>query len=215
MAATESTTEFTRQEQNLLAKGYPKLAGMTEKKFLGLLAPLRKKLGRLKPPAAKSERIPCVIVIREELVRADAAMRKVRIKGRQGHVAMQPVTPVAFQPLPGLKVPEASAYLLLDIETGRRSLNVTVARALPAIRRRKRSPLTIDEGVALLTHFPEILTDKERYNCVWLAGSRGSDKRVPALWSSYGRPRLGWCWENTPHTWLGCASCGGRTGSGK
>ena len=36
------------------------------------------------------------------------------------------------------------------------------------------------------------------------------DKRVPALWVSARRPRLGWCFQGAPHTWLGSASCGGR-----
>ena len=36
------------------------------------------------------------------------------------------------------------------------------------------------------------------------------DQRVPAFWISEGRPKLGWCWDRNPHTWLGTASCATR-----
>ena len=39
-----------------------------------------------------------------------------------------------------------------------------------------------------------------------MAGSRRGDQRVPAFWVSEGRPKLGWCWDRNPHTWLGTAS---------
>ena len=66
----------------------------------------------------------------------------------------------------------------------------------------------IEEGVALLTHFPEFLQPN---NCCSLLASRCGDKRVPALWLSEGRPKLGWCWAGNPHTWLGSASCAKRS----
>lgn len=47
------------------------------------------------------------------------------------------------------------------------------------------------------------------------------DSRTPALWISNGTgrdgkgrkdaPKLGWCWGNDRHTWLGIASAAGRT----
>ena len=68
-----------------------------------------------------------------------------------------------------------------------------------------------EEGVALVTHHPEILRNS---NCFSLLGSRRGDRRVTALWISKGKPRLGWCWAGNPHTWLGSASCGSRVGLG-
>jgi hypothetical protein len=35
---------------------------------------------------------------------------------------------------------------------------------------------------------------------------------VPAFWISERAPKLGWCWDGNPHTWLGVASAGVRTG---
>jgi hypothetical protein len=42
-------------------------------------------------------------------------------------------------------------------------------------------------------------------------GSRAGNQRVPAVWISERRPKVGWCWDRNPHTWLGAASAGGRT----
>ncbi len=85
--------------------------------------------------------------------------------------------------------------------------------ATRVIRSRGRTPLTIDEGIALVTQVPQVL---EKNKCFMLAGSRRSaipgDRRVPALWISERAPKLGWCWDGNPHTWLGTASAGARLG---
>ncbi|MET4659613.1 hypothetical protein ABID80_003331 [Streptomyces sp. PvP037] len=59
----------------------------------------------------------------------------------------------------------------------------------------------------MITHFPEILVKNK---CFCLGGSRSGDRRVPAIWISRHAPKLGWCWEGNPHTWLGMASAGSR-----
>jgi len=54
---------------------------------------------------------------------------------------------------------------------------------------------------------PDALHARTAYS---LLASRMGDQRVPALWMSYGAPRLGWCWDRNPHTWLGSASAAAR-----
>jgi hypothetical protein len=112
----------------------------------------------------------------------------------------------AFRPLPELDVP-TGPYLLLDVDTGADTLGVPPGEVLPRISGAGRTPLTIAEGLALLVTEPGILRSR---NCFSVLGSRAGDKRVPALWVSNRRPRLGWCWQGAPHTWLGSASCAGR-----
>ena len=63
--------------------------------------------------------------------------------------------------------------------------------------------LTIEEGLAFLHAVPEAL---EKNKCFHTGASRGTDRRVPALWISDRAPHLGWCWEHNHHTWLGVAS---------
>ncbi len=74
-----------------------------------------------------------------------------------------------------------------------------------------RWPLTIDGGMAIVTLAWEFL---QKNHCFSLLASRCGDCRVPALWLSDGRPRLGWCWDGNPHTWLGSASCAKRVSDG-
>jgi hypothetical protein len=203
---------FDRQVENLIRKGYPQAAGLSAEEFLQHIEPLKERVRELNTAVmnAKPGRIPFVIVVKSDLVAAEATMPMVEVNGAKGSVGMHPVEPQSFRPIEGLPIPGGMAYLLVDIDTGRESLNVRPHDARNELRQANRSPLTIDEGVALVTHFPEVLVDKQSYNCFWMLGSRRGDQRVPALWISFKRPRLGWCWDNNPHTWLGSASCGGR-----
>ncbi len=68
--------------------------------------------------------------------------------------------------------------------------------------------MTIDEGIAALLLHPDLLRTA---NCYQLLASRDASKRIPSLWvTGKGRPRLGWCYEGMPHSWLGAASCAQR-----
>ncbi|GIH04132.1 hypothetical protein Rhe02_21990 [Rhizocola hellebori] len=119
----------------------------------------------------------------------------------------KPGEPKNFVPV--VEVPKAKAYLVFDVDRGEEYRNVRPEDAVAAITARGRSPLTIEEGLALITHHPEML---EKNKCFMLAGSRCGDRRVPALWISEGAPKLGWCWAGNPHTWLGTASAASRLG---
>jgi hypothetical protein len=111
-----------------------------------------------------------------------------------------------FGPVDGVEIPPGP-YVIEDVDTGGEYLNVTPDDALPRILAAGRSPLTIEEGLALLDRHPDVL---QSHNAFSLLASRCGDRRVPALWTSKGRPRLGWCWAGNPHTWLGSASCARR-----
>lgn len=207
--------EFDRQIENLTQKGYPNIAGVKAEEFIKRVEPLKKKLHKLATSeidTKQSYHIPFVIVIKQAMVAAEAAMPLIEINGQKGSVAMHPVEPESFEPIEGLQIPDDVAYLAVDIDTGQETLNVTPHDALKVIQQEDRFPLTIDEGIALVTHFPEVLTDKKKYNSFSMPGSRRGDQRVPAMWISHKRPRLGWCWDNNPHTWLGSASCVARVG---
>jgi hypothetical protein len=136
---------------------------------------------------------------------AEATMPRTRQGEDPGYVDMRPVRPSAFRPV--VDVP-SSPYDLEGVDLGADLLNVAPRDALSAILDAGRSPLTLEEGVAVLLAHPGILRER---NCYQMLGSRAGDKRIPSLWvTKDGRPRLGWCWEGTPHTWLGAASCAAR-----
>jgi hypothetical protein len=210
--ALDPRQEFDRQVANLLSKGYPALAGISEEEFVGLIDPLREHAARLgvSDHAPADGRISFVIVVKSELVSVDDALSAVDFKGRPGIISMHPAQPDDFRPIDAVLIPDAPAYMLADIDRGKDTLNVAPDAALETITARGRSPLTIDEGIAILTQYPEFL---KKNNCFSLLASRRGDRRVPALWISEGRPKLGWCWAGNPHTWLGSASCSKRIGA--
>ncbi len=113
-----------------------------------------------------------------------------------------------FQPIDGLEIPDGD-YELAGVDTGMDLRNVTPDDALPLILDSGRSPLTVEEGIALIARHPEAVTPNAGFS---LLGSRCGDKRVTAVWISKGAPKLGWCWAGNPHTWLGSASCAKRIG---
>ena len=203
--------EFDRQAANLIQKGYPKVAGVTTAEFMRHIEPLREKLRALAPLEIEAEegRIPFVIVVKSDLVDAERAMELVERDGKKGFTVLDADDIKDFEPIDGVDIPDGMAYLALDIDAGKDTRNITPDEATKMIQGSKRSPLTIDEGIALVTQYPEIVRKNGGFS---LPGSRCGDRRVTAMWISGGRPKLGWCWAGNPHTWLGSASCDGRVG---
>ncbi len=200
-------SEFDRQLDNLLQIGYPKTAGFTKKEFTNLVKPLRKKI-KSSTFSIDIEKgtLPFVIVVSSKLVSTDFSMTHTSKDGKNGIVKLYPHKSTDFQPIKEVTIPQNEVYLILDIDRGRGNINLPPSEALKLIRKKNRSPLTIDEGVAIITYYPDFLF---KNNCFSLLASRHSgDKRVPAIWiNSNKQPNLGWCWEGNPHTWLGSASC--------
>lgn len=159
--------------------------------------------------ASDDKHLPALIVITGEVIAPEDAMPLVAAKGKAGRVDMTPVAPADFAPIPDVVPPAAPAYLLLDVDLGARFRSIRPEDALVTLRAEGRTPLTIDEGVSLLLQLPDALLTRTAFS---LLASRRADQRVPALWTSYGAPRLGWCWDRNPHTWLGSASAARRVG---
>ena len=212
MAEPNQTAQvaFAAQVDRLVSRGYPALVGTDEDEFRSTLSELSGRLTTTTAtrPDAEAGVLPFVIVMTVETAPTGARLELVRRRDKQAIEMLYPREPDYFQPIDSVQVPGIDAYLLLGVERGDEYLDVTPDDALTRIEVRGRTPLTIDEGVALLTHYPEFL---QRNRCFSLLGSRGDDRRVPALWLSDGSPKLGWCWAGNPHTWLGSASCAGRS----
>jgi hypothetical protein len=200
--ATEAELEFDRQVDALALTGLPAHLDLAERCFKAWLEPLRDQLSRLRPDGG----IPFVVVVPGLPVAT--ALDAVHMVGGTGFTTLDADDLARFRPLPELDVP-AGPYLLLDVDTGAETLDQAPTRSLEGIAAAGRTPLTVAEGLALLISDPGVLRTR---NCFALAGSRAGDKRVPALWVSARRPRLGWVYQGAPHAWLGTASCAGRLG---
>lgn len=206
--------EFDRQVGNLLEKEYPRAAGLSEEEFLALVLPLKPLVQSLDgvPIDYGSGRLPFVLVVSRRLVPIDFSMSQVSLNGRTGIIKLFPLGPTDFQTISNVAVPENHVYILVDIDRGMDTRNLPPSEAFTLIESRYRSPLIIEEGIAIVTHFPDFLM---KNNCFSLLASRtGKDQRVPAIWiNGQKEPNLGWCWNGNPHTWLGSASCARRVGA--
>ena len=200
----DRAVEFDRQVATLVDKGYPDLTGLAEVDFVALLRPLREAAADLPPPSG-DDRVPFVLVVTG--VAREQAFARVGLRGKTGFTTMEPDDLARFVPTADVEVPASRAYVLADIDTGQDFLDVPPDDALPKILAMGRLPLTLDEGIALVTHNADLLTSGNRFSVL---GSRCGDRRVTAIWVSQRRPRLGWCWAGAPHTWLGSASGGSR-----
>jgi hypothetical protein len=182
-------------------RGYPELAGVSAAAFADTLEPLRDRA-----PADDS----FVLVVKSELAPAAETIERVERRGKPGFSVFEREDLERFALIQEVDLPPGPAYLLTAPDTGADTRNVTPDDAFASIRNAGRSPLTIDEGIALVTHDPEAVAKNAGFS---LLASRCGDRRVTALWISDNRPKLGWCWAGNPHTWLGSASCAARIGA--
>lgn len=197
--------ELDRQLASIQER-YGDLAGVDHDRLMSSVERLRGLLPDVTASEPDEENLPFVVVVRSTLVPTVAAVERIEVRGKAGWTDMADELD-GYRPIDGVEVPDADAYLLVDVSTGPETLNVTPADALPRIRSAGRTPLTIDEGVALLTQHPDVLTTRNAFQAL---ASRADNKRIPSLWVSKGAPRLGWCWQGNPHSWLGAASAAQR-----
>lgn len=175
---------FEKQAEFLIKNGFKKnqFNGLKEK-LTGL---------KLKPVDIQNGYLPFVIVAKNDIF--------------NGITKLYPLERDNFKTIKSVKVPDSNIYIIIDIDRGAEFLNISPETALREIVKMGKSPLTIDEGISIITQFPEFLI---KNNCFSLLASRNDkDQRVPAIWiNSKKLPNLGWCWDRNPHTWLGSASC--------
>lgn len=202
-----SSPSFSEQVSRLIDLGYPAMLGLGGDEFGSALRPLGAIANR-SSREGPADTLDCLLVISTPRLPVADLLPKVVRSGRTAVERLFPKKPSDFVPTSDFPLPEGDAYLLFGVDRGDATLNKTPLESMPLLAAAKRSPLTIEEGVAVLTQEPEFLQPN---HCFMLLGSRCDDKRVPALWLSDGRPKLGWCWEGNRHTWLGMASCLGRS----
>jgi hypothetical protein len=209
----DAGSEFDRQVGNLVERDYPATAGLTPQEFDALVTPLRDLVTDigLGGHEAGTGRVPFLLVVTRDVVPVEETMPRTTLHGKPkpGFVdrTFEPGALERFVAVKETGIAGQRAYLLLDVERGEEFCGVVPNDAMATVHGRGRTLLTIEEGIALITHFPEILVKNK---CFSLGGSRSGDRRVPAIWISQTAPKLGWCWEGNPHTWLGMASAGSR-----
>ena len=134
--------EFEKQLNTLLQKGYPKAANKSPEEFIAIVDPLKKQLEGLSliPMDIENGTLPFVIVIKNDLVPTEDAMQLVDKAGKNGITKLYPHTPADFQTIENELIPQKDAYLLLNIDRGKSTRNVSPNEALKQIRVENRSP---------------------------------------------------------------------------
>ncbi|MFF4624894.1 DUF5701 family protein [Nonomuraea jabiensis] len=213
MTTIDAAAEFDRQVHNLIEREYPAMAGLTSEHFQSLVAPLRALAGTTGNLTCEpgTGRLAFVLVVTRQVVPIEQMMPRATLprKARPGVVdhSFEPGSLERFVAIAETELPDQPVYLLVDIERGEEFCGAVPRDAVDTITGRGRTLLTIEEGIAMITQFPEILA---KNTCFSLGGSRSGDRRGPALWISQNAPKLGWCWERNPHTWLGMGFAGDR-----
>ena len=174
------------------------------------------------PTPAPSSSAPRILAIHPDFIRPSRLAPLMTRQGKPGFVVVDMTDLDEFTPVDGVTLPDAPIYRLEDVERGDELRNWSPAEAEAEIAARERTPLTVSEGISWLLQEP---TRLEPGKCFMTIASRkrkpeGADSRVPALRISggtgrdgkvnKGAPKVGWCWANNRHTWLGFASAARR-----
>ena len=200
------TDEVARQSDVLVSLGYPQ---QVRTDAGGLLEPLRVRLGD--EVVSEPGRASFVLVPGGTVMPVSERVPLLRLGERPGTLSRHFGDVDTFRPV--LEVPDGPddiVYAVVGVERGEEFCGVRPAEAAAILADRGRTMLTMEEGLAFLHAVPAAL---EKNRCFHTGASRGTDKRVPALWISDRAPHLGWCWENNHHTWLGVASTAERVTS--
>lgn len=194
--------EVNTQLERIIALGYPNVANMSPHAFRSLAYPLLNVLDRVEI----DENVLLVPTV--DLVSPDSLISRTALDGNAGFSTLPPRDISSFYSV-DFTPPEGPFYIVIDPHTGTAYADREPDVARKLIDARDREPLTMEEGLALVTQFPEWLTAKQGFN---LIGSRSADGRVPGIWQSQGAPRLGAVWPMSRHKWLGNAYCLARRG---
>lgn len=208
--------EFDRQAELIIRRGSCGLLTDGAESVEPELQALRHEVDRrIQLAEPRTGNIPLVIVKRQNPFPYADFVGTLVGRGRAGYIEMTPKVPEDFTDIDGLNLPASAVYVLWDVDTGQNMLNISPADCLNLIAVEGRTPLTMQEGLFAVSAVPELLTDKKKFNCIQMPGSRiADDQRVPSIWMSKGAPRLGWCWFGNIHTWLATASARMRIAAG-
>ncbi|KFI47968.1 DUF5701 family protein [Bifidobacterium biavatii] len=207
-----ASDEARKQLDRLVALGYPDVADVSAAAFRALARPLIDALEQCDPDADDPQHrlgVDILLIPTRELVSPESLIARTSIYRMAGFTTMPPRDIASFLPQDGFEPPEGPFYLVVEPHTGTCYINREPDVARKLIDSDERTPLTLEEGLAIATQHPEWLLEKNGFN---LLGSRSADGRVPSIWMSQNAPRLGAVWPNSRHTWLGNAYCMSRRG---
>ena len=151
------TELFLKQVNRIIERKYFIPTGLSESDFIDNHIMLLKQLLDKDNvnTTLKENRIPILVVVPDTIVTLSYQLEKIResINDTQFDYIIKPVW---FKNAEGVSTPE-TPYLLFDVETGYTMRNTPPKKCVKTFEDEGRLALTIDEGIALITHFPGVL----------------------------------------------------------
>jgi hypothetical protein len=221
---------FYQQIKTIIEKKFHVPTGLSESDFINRhIMPLKQLLVENDNDTKTDEsRIPILVVVPHTILPLSYQLERIResINDIQlEHI----IKPEWFENAQGVSTPD-KPYLLVDVETGYAMKNITPRKCVQSFRDAGRFALTLDEGIALISHFPEVLES----HWVDLPGSvlihkfvgedvmkRGMLSSLPPAFAKatfvptlnylyYNYLRLYYIYEVTETPYSGSASCANR-----
>lgn len=188
---------FDNQLAAYVEAGFDSVAGFAE-----VCAPLREVF-----ETAQAGDLPPTLVVRASLVGSERLIEAIDRHDGRPQTVIHAEDFEQYASRDGVELPASGAYVLGGISKRSETRNLPPRGALAMIEEAGHSPLTIEDGLAIWRMHEQAIAPNDGLS---LVGSTRGDSRVPAIWISKGRPKLGWCFFGAPHTWLATASCSER-----
>lgn len=221
---------FTDQTNRIIERKYHIIANLSEADFVQrYINPLKELLVSLDVDTEfRENRIPLLLIVPHNIVPLSYQLETIREILDEKKLEYI-IKPEWFENANGVLTPD-KPYLLIDVETGYAMKNITPKKCVKTFKEAGRLALTIDEGIALITHFPEVLEShwidlpgsKLIHKCAGqdamkrgmlgaLPPGFGQATFVPTIYYKYYNSlRLYYINEATETPYSGSASCGQR-----
>jgi hypothetical protein len=135
---------FHNQVERLVELRYPVLFGLDALAFRAALEPLAQYIPPVTSgPDVDNRNASFTLVINSPKASVRTILPLVTRIGKSAVERLHPIQPGQFLPT-GVGLPDGQAYLILDFDQGRETLNVTPDAALEVIISLHRSPVTVE-----------------------------------------------------------------------
>lgn len=221
---------FNEQLERIIEREFHTIAHLSKADFIErYFEPLRQLLAQCQEKIEVQDNyIPFLLVVPHNVVPSTYQLKCIREELDQKQYDYI-IKPEWFKNAPGVSTP-SEPYLILNVETGLALINTAPAKCVEKFNHEGRFALTIDEGLALVTYFPEVLEShwvdlpgsvlihkcagqdaRRRGVSSALPAGFGSTTFIPAFYYKYYSDlRLYYINEETETPYSGSASCGKR-----
>jgi hypothetical protein len=151
------TELFSQQIKTITERRFHEATGLSESDFINRhIMPLKQLLvNNDKDTTTDESRIPILVVVPHTIVPLSYQLEMIRESINDVQLEHL-IKPEWFENAKGVSTPDRP-YILLDVETGYAMKNTPPKKCVQRFRDAGRFALTVDEGVALISHFPEVL----------------------------------------------------------